>query len=221
VIAVRDNGLGIELAMLARVFEPFIQADLGQDRNRGGLGLGLALVRGLAELHGGTVEARSDGIGQGSAFSVRLPLNSRTVAVARKQRRDASSIASLGVLVVDDNRYAAESLAMLLRTTGADVHVAHDGPAALEEFELREPNIVLLDIGMPEMDGYEVARRLREISSPQRVAIVALTGWGQDEDRQRVRAAGFDHHLVKPVDLASLQALLTSLAAARAGKKSA
>jgi CheY-like chemotaxis protein len=99
--------------------------------------------------------------------------------------------------------------------------VAHDGRAALEEFELREPNIVLLDIGMPEMDGYEVARRLREISSPQRVAIVALTGWGQDEDRQRVRAAGFDHHLVKPVDLASLQALLTSLAAARAGKKSA
>ena len=122
------------------------------------------------------------------------------------------------MLVVDDNRDAAESLAMLLRTTGADVHVAHDGPAALEEFELREPHVVLLDIGMPDMDGYEVARRLREISNPQRVALVALTGWGQDEDRQRVREAGFDHHLVKPVDLASLQTLLTSLAASRAGK---
>jgi CheY-like chemotaxis protein len=122
------------------------------------------------------------------------------------------------VLVVDDNRDAAESLAMLLSTTGADVHVAHDGPTALAEFELREPDVVLLDIGMPDMDGYEVARRLRESSSPQRVALVALTGWGQDEDRRRVRDAGFDHHLVKPVDLTSLQALLTELARARAAR---
>ncbi len=220
-VTIRDSGDGIAPDQLNKLFQIFMRGERSSRRNQSGLGIGLALVRRLAEMHGGRVEATSEGPGQGSCFSVRLPLNSRTVAVARKQRRDASSIASLGVLVVDDNRDAAESLAMLLRTTGADVHVAHDGPAALEEFELREPNIVLLDIGMPEMDGYEVARRLREISSPQRVAIVALTGWGQDEDRQRVRAAGFDHHLVKPVDLASLQALLTSLAAARAGKKSA
>jgi CheY-like chemotaxis protein len=112
------------------------------------------------------------------------------------------------VLVVDDNKDAAESLAMLLRTAGAEVHVAHNGPGALEQFESRAPHVVLLDIGMPDMDGCEVARRLRELAPAERVALVALTGWGQDEDRRRVREAGFDHHLVKPVDLASLQALL-------------
>ena len=119
------------------------------------------------------------------------------------------------MLVVDDNKDAAESLAMLLRTAGAEIHVAHDGPAALAEFERTEPHVVLLDIGMPDMDGCEVARRLREVARPDRVTLVALTGWGQDEDRRRVREAGFDHHLVKPVDLASLQTLLTAVARAR------
>jgi len=217
-VAIRDSGDGIAPDQLNKLFDIFTRGERSSRRNQSGLGIGLALVRRLTEMHGGRVEATSEGVGKGSCFSVRLPLTARNVTAARKMRPDAANIASLGVLVVDDNRDAAESLAMLLRTTGADVHVAHDGPAALEEFELREPHVVLLDIGMPDMDGYEVARRLREISNPQRVAIVALTGWGQDEDRQRVRAAGFDHHLVKPVELASLQALLTSLAAARAGK---
>jgi PAS domain S-box-containing protein len=217
-VTIRDSGDGIAPEQLNRLFEIFMRGERSSRRNQSGLGIGLALVRRLTEMHGGRVEATSEGVGKGSCFSVRLPLNVRTVTTAKRKRPDQSNIASLGVLVVDDNRDAAESLAMLLRTTGADVHVAHDGPAAIEEFELREPHIVLLDLGMPDMDGYEVARRLREISNPQRVAIVALTGWGQDEDRQRVRDAGFDHHLVKPVELAPLQALLTSLAASRAGR---
>jgi CheY-like chemotaxis protein len=170
-------------------------------------------------MHGGRVEATSEGVGKGSCFSVRLPLNVEQAPTPRALRGEHSSIASLNVLVVDDNTDAADSLAMLLRTAGAEVHIGHDGPTALAQFERHEPDIVLLDIGMPEMDGYEVARRLREISQPERVAIVALTGWGQDEDRQRVREAGFDHHLVKPVDLASLQPLLTALARARAGNE--
>jgi PAS domain S-box-containing protein len=217
-ITIRDSGDGIAPEQLHKLFEIFTRGERSSRRNQSGLGIGLALVRRLTEMHGGRVEATSEGVGKGSCFSVRLPLNVRNVTAARRKRPDHPNIASMGVLVVDDNRDAAESLAMLLRTTGADVHVAHDGPAALDEFELREPDIVLLDIGMPEMDGYEVARRLREISNPQRVAIVALTGWGQDEDRRRVRDAGFDHHLVKPVELASLQALLISLAASRAAR---
>jgi CheY-like chemotaxis protein len=178
-------------------------------------------VRRLTEMHGGSVEAASEGVGKGSCFSVRLPLNIRQVAVPKARGREHSSIESLSVLVVDDNRDAAESLAMLLRTAGAEVQVAHDGPTALSEFERSEPHVVLLDIGMPGMDGCEVARRLREVSRRDRVALVALTGWGQDEDRRRVREAGFDHHLVKPVDLASLQSLLTSLAQQVAKSKSA
>jgi CheY-like chemotaxis protein len=215
-VTIRDSGDGIAPDQLAKLFEIFTRGARSARRNQSGLGIGLALVRRLTEMHGGRVAAHSEGIGKGSCFSVRLPLNVRRAAAPKAQRREHSSIASMGVLVVDDNRDAAESLAMLLRTAGAEVQVAHDGPSALAEFERCEPDIVLLDIGMPGMDGYEVARRLREVSRPERVAIVALTGWGQDEDRQRVRDAGFDHHLVKPIDLASLQALLTSLAQRRA-----
>jgi len=211
-VTVRDSGDGIAPDQLAKLFEIFTRGARSARRNQSGLGIGLALVRRLTEMHGGSVEATSEGVGKGSCFSVRLPLNARQASAPKAHRREHSSIASLRVLVVDDNRDAAESLAMLLRTGGAEIHVAHDGPAGLTEFERCEPDIVLLDIGMPGMDGYEVARRLREVSGPERVAIVALTGWGQDGDRQRVRDAGFDHHLVKPVDLASLQALLTSLA---------
>ena len=215
-VTIRDSGDGIPPEQFAKLFQIFTRGERSARRNQSGLGIGLALVRRLTEMHGGRVEASSEGIGKGSCFSVRLPLNVRQVAAPKARGRDHSSIDSLSVLVVDDNQDAAESLAMLLRTAGAEVHVAHDGPAALAEFERSEPDVVLLDIGMPEMDGCEVARRLREISPADRVALVALTGWGQDEDRRRVREAGFDHHLVKPVDLASLQSLLTSLARARA-----
>jgi len=171
-------------------------------------------VRRLTEMHGGRVDVSSEGLGKGSCFSVRLPLTDKQVGAPQAHRREHSSIESLRVLVVDDNTDAAESLAMLLRTAGAEIHVAHDGPTALAEFERCEPHVVLLDIGMPNMDGCEVARRLREVARAERVVLVALTGWGQDEDRRRVREAGFDHHLVKPVDLASLQGLLTSLTSA-------
>jgi PAS domain S-box-containing protein len=216
-VTIRDSGDGIPPEQFAKLFQIFTRGERSARRNQSGLGIGLALVRRLTEMHGGRVEASSEGIGKGSCFSVRLPLNVRQVAAPKARGRDHSSIDSLSVLVVDDNQDAAESLAMLLRTAGAEVHVAHDGPAALTEFERSAPDVVLLDIGMPDMDGCEVARRLREISPAGRAALVALTGWGQDEDRRRVRGAGFDHHLVKPVDLASLQSLLTSLARARAG----
>jgi len=207
-VTIRDSGDGIAPEQLPKLFDIFTRGERSARRNQSGLGIGLALVRRLTEMHGGRVEALSEGIGKGSSFSVRLPLHASQVAAPKARRREHSSIDSLSVLVVDDNKDAAESLAMLLRTAGAEVHVAHNGPAALELFASREPHVVLLDIGMPDMDGCEVARRLRELAPAERVALVALTGWGQDEDRRRVREAGFDHHLVKPVDLASLQALL-------------
>ena len=211
VVTIRDSGDGIAPEQLPKLFEIFTRGERSSRRNQSGLGIGLALVRRLTEMHGGRVEAASGGLGKGSSFSVRLPLNIQQAAAPQTRDREHSSIEELRVLIVDDNKDAAESLAMLLRTAGAEIHVAHDGPTALAEFERSEPHVVLLDIGMPDMDGCEVARRLREISGPDRVALVALTGWGQDEDRRRVREAGFDHHLVKPVDLASLQVLLSSL----------
>ena len=217
-VTIRDSGDGIAPEQVPKLFEIFTRGERSARRNQSGLGIGLALVRRLTEMHGGRVEASSEGVGKGSTFSVRLPLNVKQAAAPNARGREHSSIEELSVLVVDDNKDAAESLAMLLRTAGAEVRVAHDGPTALEEFERCESHVVLLDIGMPDMDGCEVARRLREISRPDRVALVALTGWGQDEDRRRVREAGFDHHLVKPVDLASLQALLTSLARAQSEK---
>jgi PAS domain S-box-containing protein len=211
VVTTRDSGDGIAPEQLAKLFEIFTRGERSSRRNQSGLGIGLALVRRLTEMHGGRVEASSDGVGMGSCFSVRLPLSVKEIAATKTGRRVHSSIDELSVLVVDDNKDAAESLAMLLRTAGAEIHIAHDGPTALAAFERSEPHVVLLDIGMPDMDGCEVARRLREIARPERVALVALTGWGQDEDRRRVREAGFDHHLVKPVELAALQALLAAL----------
>jgi PAS domain S-box-containing protein len=211
VVTIRDSGDGIAPEQLAKLFEIFTRGERSSRRNQSGLGIGLALVRRLTEMHGGRVEASSDGVGMGSCFSVRLPLSVKESAATKAGRRVHSSIDELSVLVVDDNKDAAESLAMLLRTAGAEIHIAHDGPTALAAFERSEPHVVLLDIGMPDMDGCEVARRLREIARPERVALVALTGWGQDEDRRRVREAGFDHHLVKPVELAALQALLAAL----------
>jgi len=211
VVTIRDSGDGIAPEQLAKLFEIFTRGERSSRRNQSGLGIGLALVRRLTEMHGGRVEASSDGVGMGSCFSVRLPLSVKEIAATKAGRRVHSSIDELSVLVVDDNKDAAESLAMLLRTAGAEIHIAHDGPTALAAFERSEPHVVLLDIGMPDMDGCEVARRLREIARPERVALVALTGWGQDEDRRRVREAGFDHHLVKPVELAALQALLAAL----------
>jgi CheY-like chemotaxis protein len=181
------------------------------------LGIGLSLVRTLVSMHGGRVDAHSDGVGRGSEFIVRLPVEKRT---AHEQQRAADNGRSMPadvhrILVVDDNRDSADTLAMLLKSLGADVHTAYDGASALESIRICRPTIVLLDLGLPGIDGYEVARRVRSDAPTSELCMVALTGWGQDEDRRRTREAGFDHHLVKPVDLSALQALLASLENAR------
>jgi PAS domain S-box-containing protein len=213
-ISVRDSGLGIPPEMLPQVFELFAQVDRNLKRAQGGLGIGLALVKSLVQLHGGRVEAHSEGPGKGSEFIVRLPLANvhPTSGIGGTGRNEqfASSLPALRVLVVDDNRDAADSLGMLLRFLGADAQVVYGGAAALEAVRTYRPRLVLLDLGMPGMDGFEVAQRLRQEEGCQ-ITLIALTGWGQEEDRRRSQAAGFDYHLVKPVNPEALQALLSTL----------
>jgi signal transduction histidine kinase/ActR/RegA family two-component response regulator len=213
VVSVCDEGIGIEPDMLGHVFEMFTQVDGTHRRSQGGLGIGLTLVRSLVQLHGGSVSAHSAGIGCGSEFVVRLPLATSAEVATGPAEPPPMPAAPLRVLVVDDNRDAADSLGVLLGFLGYSVEVAHDGPAALRSFERFQPALVLLDLGMPEMDGYEVARRLRAQPAGQAIVLVALTGWGQEEDRIRSRDAGFDHHLVKPTDIDALQRLFADAAA--------
>jgi signal transduction histidine kinase len=205
VVRVRDNGVGIPLEMLSTVFNLFTQADRSLDRSQGGLGIGLTLVKRLVEMHGGRVEADSNGVGRGSEFVVRLP------ALADTETRSAGAAAvpappggPCAVLLVDDNVDAAESLAILLRLGGCEVRVAHDGPSALAAARTSPPEFVVLDIGLPGMDGYEVARRLRAEPATRDAVLVAVTGYGREEDVARSREAGFDHHFVKPVEFAAL-----------------
>jgi CheY-like chemotaxis protein len=176
----------------------------------GGLGIGLALTKGMVELHGGTIECRSSGPGRGSVFVVRLPVGDveQADSVPRHEKRESHLVISRRVLIADDNRDSAESLAMLLRLEGHQVVVGHDGDTALRLFETHAPEIALLDIGMPQMDGYEVARRIRASPAGRDALLVALTGWGQEKDRLTSREAGFDHHLVKPVDPALVLRLI-------------
>ncbi|HEU4620032.1 MAG TPA: PAS domain S-box protein, partial [Gammaproteobacteria bacterium] len=210
-IAVKDNGRGIAIDMLPRLFEMFSR-ESRVGASEGGLGIGLALSRRLAEMHGGTIVAESQGPGRGSVFTVRLPRAGSGADEPTQQRRARlDAIARKRILVVDDNVDAADSLGMLLRLLGAEVRVARNGPEAIDVFASYEPCVVLLDIGMPGMDGYEVARRLRTSFPECDAKIVALTGWGQEDDRRRARDAGFDHHLIKPANVAALRALLASL----------
>jgi PAS domain S-box-containing protein len=213
VISIRDTGMGIAAEMLPRIFDPFIQVDQNPDRAAGGLGIGLTLVRTLVSMHGGTSEARSDGPGRGSEFVVRLPIVAPPARAHNGTVRGgrAATVGARRILVVDDNRDAAESLAMLLKTLGAEVVTAHDGAGALQALHAFRPAVALLDIGMPGMDGLEVARRARQTPEGQAVTLIALTGWGQAEDRRQSKKAGFDHHLVKPVDPLALQVLLEAL----------
>jgi CheY-like chemotaxis protein len=216
VLRVRDTGIGIAPEMLPKVFELFVQVDHATTRAQGGLGIGLTLVRSLVEMHGGTVEARSDGPGKGSEFVVRLPLAATPGAVPGGEAgggnpADLAPPPAHRLLVVDDNVDAAESLAVLLRLQGHEVRVAHDGPGALSLVGVYRPEVVFLDLGMPGMDGYEVARRLRRQFGPGDVRLAALTGWGQPEDRRRSQEAGFDLHLVKPVDPTTLEQVLAGL----------
>jgi PAS domain S-box-containing protein len=214
VVAVRDNGIGIQRDMLSRVFEMFAQVKNPLRRSQDGLGIGLNLVRTLVEMHQGSVEARSEGLGKGSEFVVRLPLSRSQLLIAQcgpgagEEQTETQPVRR--ILCVDDNRDSADSLGMMLRYLGADVQVAYDGPSALEAIKICRPSIILMDLGMPEVDGCEVARRIRQDPQHQEVLLIAMTGWGQEEDRRRSREAGFDHHLVKPVDLSALQALLAS-----------
>jgi signal transduction histidine kinase/CheY-like chemotaxis protein len=204
VLTVRDNGTGIGASLLPRVFELFAQEQQDSDRSRGGLGLGLAIVKSLVEAHGGTVRAESEGRGLGSLFTVALPLASGEALQARIPAPHAPDQRSeRRILVVDDNRDAAELLAELLREKGHTAEVALDGPTALDLAQHFHPDVAVLDLGLPVMDGYELARRLRERSPALR--LIALTGYGQRSDRERTRAAGFDAHLVKPVAIDVLQ----------------
>jgi signal transduction histidine kinase len=210
VVAVIDHGIGIPAELAARLFDPFVQGDRALDRAEGGLGLGLAIAKSLCELHGGTIEAASAGAGQGSTFTVTLPRAARAeapapgAAVARALRRATG----MRVLVVDDNVDAAQALHEILSTLGHEAAVAHDGMTALDLARSRQPDIAVLDIGLPAMDGYELARRLRELPGGHKLRLIAVTGYGQEADRVRAHEAGFDHHLVKPIALDALFPLL-------------
>jgi PAS domain S-box-containing protein len=214
VITVRDNGPGISSALLPHVFDLFAQAERTLDRSEGGLGIGLSLVKRLIELHGGSVEARSKGPGEGSEFVVRLPIEpaphdaQETIPGAKRREPGASR----RVLVVDDNEDTAQSLALVLRLQGHEVQIAHHGLTALQLASEAKPEIVILDIGLPGIDGFEVARKLRADAQTRNATLIALTGYGQAEDRRRSQEAGFDHHLVKPVDPTVLGALIAAIA---------
>jgi signal transduction histidine kinase len=213
-IEVRDTGVGIPREMLGRIFELFTQLDQSLERTQGGLGIGLTLVKHLVEMHGGSVEAWSEGPGRGSEFRVRVPLaephSARGSAPARSaSRRPAGADRPRRILVVDDNRDAAESLGLLLELRGHEVRLAYDGYTALASARATTPDVVFLDIGLPGMNGYEVARQLRREPALREIVLVAQTGWGQAGDRQRALDAGFDHHLVKPIAPEDMERVLS------------
>jgi CheY-like chemotaxis protein/anti-sigma regulatory factor (Ser/Thr protein kinase) len=214
-IRVRDTGIGIPAEVLPKIFDLFTQLDQRMERPQSGLGIGLALVRRLVEMHGGSVSAHSEGAGRGSEFVICLPLMTPAVLPAVGDQLTAEYQAARPqhrrILVADDNLDALESLAALLALNGHEVHRAQDGAAALQAAMRHRPEVIFLDIGMPQMDGYEVARRIRAHEWGKELLLIAVTGWGQESDRQRSFAAGFDFHLVKPVDLEKLNQLLSKV----------
>ncbi len=213
-IAVRDTGVGIEPDMLARLFEPFAQADRSLARSKGGLGLGLALVKGLTDLHGGHVRAASAGPGQGAEFVIELPVQTESIPAPAPTPPPPNDRGRLRVLVVEDNQDAADSLRVLLELFGYTVEVAYSGQAGVEAATTWHPDVILCDIGLPGLDGYKLAAQLRQNPATAATRLIALTGYGTDEDRRRSKEAGFDAHLTKPADPAALRALLN-----RGGRK--
>jgi PAS domain S-box-containing protein len=216
VVSVKDDGIGIASDQLSHVFEMFTQAERALERAQGGLGIGLTLVKRLVEMHGGRIEARSEGPGKGSEFVVRLPVVVEASMGQNGDEKEAPPLkSSLRILVVDDNRDGADSLAMMLKIMGNETRTAYDGEEAFMAAVAFRPDVMLLDIGLPKLNGYEVCRRIREHSGGKEIVIIAQTGWGQDEDRQRTHDAGFDYHMVKPVDPRSLMKRLAELQAAK------
>jgi CheY-like chemotaxis protein len=207
-LRVRDTGRGIDADKLESIFDMFVQGRPVLERVGGGLGIGLALARRIAELHGGTLAASSAGPNLGAEFTLRLPLAHGAPAAPRREIAPSRTTAARRVLVVDDNVDAATTLHLLLRSLGHETRVAYGGREALDIAAEFQPDIVLLDIGMPEIDGYEVARRLRTANAGRELRIVAITGWGQQADRDKSREAGFDVHLVKPVEIGLLSKVL-------------
>jgi len=213
VISIRDNGIGISVDNLPKVFRMFSQVESALSRSQGGLGIGLCLVKRLVEMHGGRVEAHSDGLGKGSEFTVHLPVvEEQTYHVQRNEgNHKAMPMSSLRILVVDDNRDAAFSLAKLLKMMGNEVSLAHDGEEAVTAADEFKADVILLDIGLPKLNGYKACRSIRAQSWGKRIFIIAVTGWGQDDDKRKSEEAGFDWHMTKPVDPKSLMTLLTDL----------
>ena len=215
IVSVRDNGIGISAEMMPRIFTLFAQAQPALGRSEEGLGVGLTMVRALIDLHGGTIEARSEGIGRGSEFIVRLPVGQ--LGASPEEPVNGKNMAPsrpLRVLVVDDNRDAADSCAMMLKLSGHQVETTYNGTRALQVGESFRPHVVLLDIGLPDINGYEVARRIRHSAWGAELPLVAVTGWGKEEDRERAYAAGFDHHLTKPVVPEAVESVVSAIAAA-------
>jgi CheY-like chemotaxis protein len=209
VVTVKDDGAGIPSDKLDSIFDMFMQVDQSAERSQGGLGIGLTLVKRLAEMHGGSIEARSAGEGKGSEFVVRLPILRKRAEVSPAiSEATVGSSAPRRILIVDDNKDSADSLAMLLEITGNKTYMAHDGVEAVEAIEKHRPEVVLLDIGLPKLDGHEVCRRVREQPWGKDIVVIALTGWGQEDDRRKSQEAGFNGHLVKPVDYDKLLELL-------------
>jgi PAS domain S-box-containing protein len=223
VVSVRDNGIGISAELMPRLFTLFTQDRAAVGRSEGGLGVGLSLVRGIVELHGGHVEVSSEGSKRGSVFTVRMPVGAAEPQWqslgAESQKPDVQT--GLRLLLVDDNRDAADSCAMLLELSGHQVQTAYTGQDALQRAEIFQPDAFLLDIGLPDMNGFELAKRIRSTVWGKNAVLVAVTGWGQEEDRTRAFAAGFDHHLIKPVAVPALEAVLQSVSSVRSSRPTA
>jgi PAS domain S-box-containing protein len=211
VVTVRDSGIGIPANMQANIFEMFTQIERPLEKGYQGLGIGLTLVKQLVEMHSGKVKVHSKGEGQGSKFSVRLPLSAEPHTAKPQSAQDKAVGAKLRILIVDDNKAAADMLGMVVKILGNDICIAYNGTQGVEAAAEFRPNVILTDLGMPEMDGYEAARHIREQEWGKDIILVALTGWGQDGDRQRTKEAGFDHHLVKPAEPAILQKLFAGI----------
>jgi PAS domain S-box-containing protein len=221
-VSVADNGIGIDQDLLPHIFDLFSQAKRSPDRSQGGLGLGLALVKSLVELHGGTVSAYSRGVGKGSTFIIRLPKISTAIEERDNKSNEPTEVlagSSIRMLVVDDNVDAAHTLAMLLEALGHQVHVEHSGQQALQRARSEKPEMLFLDIGLPDIDGYELARSLRQVPETSHSVLIAVTGYGQQEDKDRAVSAGFNHHLVKPVSLNTLERLIEDIAGAGKDRK--